>query len=298
GNPIVFYRDRELFFTGNHLHGHHHRFTGFLVTLHSSHFHKFEDEQFITAPTLIIGSSDTTKVKHSDFDYLINDFAYSKSSSEVDLTGDAIPEGKYGAWSLKIDSDGDITIAAADDNVTGYDTPRIALEDLDSSDSSSAYMGYVTVIKSDGAFTPAVTALDASNVTATFTDGRFENRSTPISALLYGTQLFVQPKANDIFQLKALTISDRPTALETSDTLADPKHGPAIARGAAILYLGPRGGQNRIAELAPTTKHIFDSIRSDKIVFSGAIPNLIWFSKICSRALSQPISNLPAYLLI
>ncbi len=264
GNPIAFYRDRELFFAGNQLHGHHYRFIGSnLTTLHS--FYKFEDEQFITDPTLVIGSSDSKKVKHSDFDYLINDFAYSKASSEVDLTGDAIPEDKFGAWSLRIDEDGDITVTAAADNATGYLTPRLALEALTSSDSDSAYMGYVTVIKSDGTFTPATTALDADNVTVTFTDGRFENRSTPISALLYGQQLFVHPKANDIYQLKALAISDRPSALDTDDELADPKHGPAVARGAAILYLGPRGGQERIAELAATTKHIFDSVRSDKI---------------------------------
>lgn len=266
GNPIAFYRDRELFFTGNHLHGHHHRFTGFhLTTLHSSHFHKFEDEQFITDPTLAEGS-DTAKVANSAFDYLINDFAYSKSAVETALSGDTIPQNKYGAFSFKIDSDGDITIAEADDNATGYDTPRIALEDLGSSDSESAYMGYVTVISTDsGGFIPGTTALDDSAVTVTFTDGRFENRSTPISALLYGTNLYVEPKPNDIYELKALTIYDRPSALDTSDELADPKHGPAIARGAAILYLGPRGGQERIVELAATTKHIFDSIRSDKI---------------------------------
>ncbi len=267
GNPIVLYRDRELFFTGNDLHGHHHRFQGFnLTTLHSSHFHKFEDEQFITDPTLVIGTTDTAKVRHSAFDYLINDFAYSKSASEVALSGSTIPQNKYGAFSLKIDSDGDITVAEATANATGYDTPRLALEALGSSDSDSAYMGYVTVISTAAAgFIPGTTALDASAVTDTFTDGRFENRSTPVSALLYGQQLFVHPKPNDIYEFKALSISDRPTALDTSDELADPKHGPAIARGSALLFLGPRGGQDRIADLAVTTKHIFDSIRSDKV---------------------------------
>ena len=267
GNPIVFYRDRELFFTGNYLHGHYHRFLGFnLTTLHNTQFHKFEDEQYITDPTLVIGTSDTKKVRHSSFDYLINNYTYSKVASEVALSGDTIPQNKYGAFSLKIDEDGDITVAEADDNVTGYATPRLALEDLGSSDSESAYMGYVTVISTDsGGFIPGTTALNDSAVTVTYTDGRFENRSTPVSALLYGTNLYVQPKPNDIYELKALTIYDRPTALDTNDELADPKHGPAIARGSAILYLGPRGGQERITELAATTKHIFDSIRSDKI---------------------------------
>ncbi len=265
GNQIMFYRDREAFFFGNHLHGHHHHFLHFNV-LHTTHFHKFEDEQWITDPTLVIGTADTKKVRHSAFDYLINDFAYSKAASEVDLTGSTIPQNKYGAWSLKIDTAGDITVAAATDNATGYDTPRKALEGLGTSDSSSAYMGYVTAKSTDaGGFVPATTALDDSAVTDTFTDGRFENRTTPISALLYGQNLYVHPKPNDIYEFKALQIADRPSSLDTNDVLADPKHGPAIARGAAIIYLEPRGGAERIKDLAISTKGIFDSIRSDAV---------------------------------
>ena len=259
GNPIALIRDREPFFTG---YSPFRRFS--LSTLHNVHSHKFEDEQFITDPTLVIGTSDTKKVRHSAFDYLINDYAHSKAASEVDLSGDTIPQNKYGAFSLKIDDDGDITVAEADDNATGYDTPRLALEALGNSDSDSCYMGYVTVISTDSdGFVPGTTALDDDAVTDTYTDGRFENRSTPVSALLYGQQLYVEPKPNDIYEFKALSISDRPSALDTADELADPKHGPAVARGSAILYLGPRGGQERIAELAATTKHMFDSVRSD-----------------------------------
>ena len=121
------------------------------------------------------------------------------------MTGAAVPAGKYGAWSLKIDVDGDITVTAAGDNGTGYATPRIALDALTKADGESAYMGYVTVIKSDGAFTPATTALDASNVTKTFTDGKFENRAEPNSVLLYGDNLYVKPKPNDIYELEALS---------------------------------------------------------------------------------------------
>ncbi len=264
GNQIRFYRDRESFFSDHQgFRGHHHHFLS-LLSIHNTHTRKFEDEQFITEPTLVIGSSDSTKVKHSDFSYNINDFAYSKSSSEVDLTGSAVPSGKYGAWSLKIDSDGTITVAAAE-NSTGYLTPRLALEALDSSDSASAYMGYVTVIKSDGAFTPATTALDAANVTATFTDGRFEGRTTPISALLYGQKLYVYPKPNDIYQLKALHIADRPTALSgDSDAPADRKWGNAIALGAAIIYLQSNDGNDIVKELTPLGVYLLNSIQSDK----------------------------------
>lgn len=265
GNQIRFYRDRELFFSGEHLDRHHHffRFSSLNVT-HNTHFSKFDDEQFITDPTLVIGSSDTAKVKHSDFDYNINDFAYSKASSEVALTGSAIPEDKYGAWSFKIDTDGTITVAAASANSTGYDTPRKALDALDDSDSDSAYMGYVTVMKSDGAFTPATTALNASNVTATFTDGRFENRSTPVSALLYGTKLYVHPKPNDIFEFKALHIADRPTAFANDAAVPpDRKWGALIAAGAAIRFLLQRGED--ISGVLEFGRADISSVREDKI---------------------------------
>ncbi len=261
GKQISLERDREVFF-GSHHHGHH--FAHFIGTRTTFHHEQFKDEQFITDPNLVIGSSDSKKVKHDAFDYRIQERSYSKATSEVDLTGDAVPAGKFGAWSLKIDTDGDITVAAADDNVTGYDTPRIALDALASSDSDSAYMGYVTVTKSDGAFTPATTALDASNVTSTFTDGKFENRAEPVRALLFGQDLYVRPKPNDIYELEALSISDRPTAFADDDAIPDdPKWGPVIAARSASRFL-KRFGEDasnadaRAAEDMP-------SIRSDKI---------------------------------
>ncbi|KKN19563.1 hypothetical protein LCGC14_0944490 [marine sediment metagenome] len=262
GREIVLSRDREEFFATHHhhhfLHGHFH---GARTNLHG----QFEDEQFITNPNLVIGSSNSARVKHDSFDYEVQSKSYSKSSSEVALTGDAVPVDTFGAWSLKVDTDGTITVTAAGANGTGYDTARMALDALGTSDADTAYMGYVTVINTSGAFTPDTTTLDASGVTATFTDGRFENRAEPTSALLYGTQLFVRPKPNDIYQLKALQIAKRPTALSGATVIADPKHGKAIARGAAIQFLEPRGGQKRIDDLAFTTRFMFNSIRSDKI---------------------------------
>ncbi len=108
GRQIEFFRERELFFGSHHHHGHHFLHGNFTVT--SSHLGiQFKDEQFITDPNLVIGTSDTAKVKHDDFDYEIQSKSYSKATSEVALTGDAIPSGLFGAWSLKIDTDGDIT---------------------------------------------------------------------------------------------------------------------------------------------------------------------------------------------
>ena len=268
GREIVLYRDRELFFGAHgHYHGHHGHFLHGNFTVTSSHFGgQYKDEQFITDPTLVIGTSNAARVKHDAFDYRIGDFSYSKASSEVALTGSAIPQDKYGAWSLKIDEDGDITVSAADDNATGYDTPRKALDDLDSSDSDSAYMGYVTVISSSGVFTPDTTLLSAAAVTDTYTDGKFENRGEPLSALLYGSNLYVRPKPNDIYELEALSIADRPTAFADDDAVPnDAKWGPVIASMSALLFLQRNGEDVIAAQVAVVAKKYMSAIRSDKI---------------------------------
>ncbi len=264
GREIILYRDRELFFG---VHDHHHQFLhghfhGARTTLHG----QFRDEQFITDPTLVIGTSDTAKVKHSDFDYEIQSKSYSKSSSEVALTGDAVPSGLYGAWSLKINVSGTITVAASGANGTGYATPRIALDALSTADADSAYMGYVTVMKSDGVFTPDTTALNASNVTATFTDGKFENRAEPTSVLLFGSNLYVKPKPNDIYQLEALSIADRPTAFADDNAVPDDaKWGPVIAAWSALIFLERNGEDNAAKSVAVVANKYMSSIRSDKI---------------------------------
>ena len=263
GKQIILYRDRELFF-GGYEHYHHHflprHFVGSRTHLHG----QYKDEQFITDPNLAIGTSDTTKVKHGDFDYRVQEKSYSKASSEVSLTGSAIPAGLYGAWSLKINTDGDITVAAAGDNATGYTTPRIALDALNPSDSDSAYMGYVTVTKSDGAFTPGTTGLDAANVTDTYTDGKFENRAEPISALLFGQNWYVDPKPNDIYELEALSIADRPDAFADDDAVPDDaKWGPFIAAAAAIIFLAEIGED--VAGPVAVVDRYLKSISSDRI---------------------------------
>lgn len=265
GNQIRFYRDRELFFSDYPHHRNHHHFQH-ITTIHNTLIRKFEDEQYITSPGLVIGSSDSTKVKNVAFDYTIGDFSYSKALAESTLTGSAVPQGKYGAWSLRVDENETVTVTEATANAIGYLTPRLALEALGSTDSDTAYMGYVTAIKSDGAFTPNTTALDAANVTATFTDGRFEARTTPISALLYGQDLYVWPKPNDIYQFKALQIAERPDELASdSDTVEDPKWGPAVAIGAANVFLLSKGEKDTVDDLAGLTKYFFSQITQDKI---------------------------------
>lgn len=261
GIEIVLYRDRELFF-GTHDHNHflHGQFHGARTHLHG----QFQDEQFITEPGLAVGTSNSARVLHDTFAYDIQNKSYSKATSEVALTGSAIPTGLYGAWSLKIDTDGDITVTAAGDNTTGYATPRIALDALGTADSESAYMGYVTVTKSDGVFTPDTTLL--SDATATYTDGKFENRAMPTSALLYGQNLYVRPKPNDIYEFKALSIADRPTAFADDNAVPDDaKWGPYIAAASAIIFLERNGEDTIAATNAIIAGKYLSSIRSDKI---------------------------------
>lgn len=256
GREIILCRDREIFF-GTHDHYH---YRGTRTHLHG----QYKDEQFITDPNLAIGTSNTARVKHDAFDFEVQGKSYSKATSEVALTGSAVPLGLYGAWSLRVDTDGDITVTAAGANGTGYATPRIALDALTTADAESAYMGYVTVTKSDGAFTPDTTLLGAANVTATYTDGKFENRAEPTMALLFGQNLYLRPKPNDIYEFEALSIADRPTAFADDTAVPDDaKWGPVIAAKSASRYLKRFGEDStsagsRIADDMP-------SVRSDKI---------------------------------
>lgn len=265
GRQITLYRDREVFF-GTQGHFHHFRH-GHFSGVRTSFLHgQFKDEQFITDPTLVIGTGDTKKVKHSDFDFEIQSKSYSKSSSEVALTGSAIPLGLFGAWSLRIATDGTITVAAASDNATGFLTPRIALDALTTSGADSAYMGYVTVTKSDGSFTPDTTDLNAANVTATFTDGKFENRAEPMAVLLFGQNIYVRPKPNDIYELETLSIGDRPTAFADDNAVPDDaKWGPVIAAMAAAIFLERNGEEEDATKVFIVASRYMRSIRGDKI---------------------------------
>ena len=197
-----------------------------------------EDEQYITDPTLVIGTTSAAKVKHSDFVYELNGISYPKSSSEVAFTGlETVPQNKYGAFSLKIDSDGDITIAEADDNATGYATAGEAVEGLAAADSDSCYMGFVTVICTAAAgFIPGTTELSHATVTDTYTDGNPARRGDPKACLIYDEYLYVRPKADRVMQIKAPKII-RPDALDTTDAPLDIVWGPLIALGSAIEYI-------------------------------------------------------------
>lgn len=193
-----------------------------------------ENEHYISPPTLVIGTTNAYAVRHSAFTYEIAGWSYSKAAGETALSGDTVPQSKYGAWALSIDADGTITVTEADDNTTGYNTPGLAVNDLPSIDSDEAVMGFVTAINTSATFVPGTTLLSASGVTDTFTDGRFDIRSTPEAILVEGDKIFARPKADDIYRIEAPMTLQRPTALSSSDEPLDTEWGLVIAIGAAI----------------------------------------------------------------
>lgn len=234
---------------------------------HEEFFRRYPDnEQYKTAPGLAVGSSDTKKVYHDDFTFEINGYAYTKLSSEVALSGDTIPQNKYGAFSFKIDTDGTITVSEASDNATGYDTPAKAALGLGYSDSESAFMGYVIVSSSVSAgFIPGTTVLSATTTTNYYTDGRFENRQKPEAITIFNNQVYARPRADEIYLIKAPRLI-RPAAMEDDGSPEDKAWGPAIAIGAAIYYLAEiTRNFDRVKELIPALEIRLNTIRSKAI---------------------------------
>jgi hypothetical protein len=212
------------------------------------------DEDWISAPTLVIGVVSAASVKNSAFNYMGSDGRVrTKAAAETALSGDDVPESKYGAWLLEIDDDGTIAVQEADDNATGYDTAALAIDGLPATSSDYIAMGFVTAISTSGAFTPGTTLLSAAAVTDTYTDGNPMLRGQPTTVLVNRSagKLYVRPKPDDIYLLKSNATLQRPSALTTdSDTLYDEAWGPAVAVGAAIKYLaGQEGEDMKIAEL-------------------------------------------------
>lgn len=229
GEPITFYQDKKYFFE-----------------MYPS------KEQFFSDPSLAIGAVDTTKVKNGTFIYDIQGTSYTKDVAENTFVGlSTVPQNKYGAFCLKVESDGTVTIYEASDNATGYDSPALAIADLPDADNDTAYMGFVVVLcDAVAGFIPGTTALDDGTVTDLYTDGDPAHRGTPTGALFVHNRLYLMPRADDFYVFAAAAEMTRPDALADDAAVpGDPKWGPMIALGAAIIYLAPRGGQQRIAEL-------------------------------------------------
>jgi len=191
----------------------------------------------VTAPTLAIGTSSTAAVANSAFTYNIENYSYSAAAAETALSGDTVPQSKYGAWRLEVSAAGTISVVEADDNATGYATPGLAIDGLPQESSENACMGYVTAINTAGTFVPGTTGLDGAGVTDTYTDGYHSTRDAPYAILLDAGRgkLYARPKPDDIYQIKATAVS-RPDALSADDSVpTDAAWGKAIALGASQL---------------------------------------------------------------
>jgi len=191
----------------------------------------------LTDPMLAIGMANPAAIKRTPFSYKIGAYSYnapySKTENETLLSGDTLPQGKYGAWRLEIDSAGTISIVEAD-NATGYSSAGRAVQALEAESGDNCCMGYVTVIDIDSTFIPGTTELSDSGVTATYTDGYHSTRGTPKGVLIDRRRLWFRPKPDDIHVFKGTAIL-RPDALETTTAPLDIAWGIVIAYGAAVI---------------------------------------------------------------
>ena len=215
----------------------------------------------ISDPGLAIG---TTKpnVATDAFSYRISDHSYYKAAvaAGTALSGDTVPQNKYGAWRLEINTSGAISIVEAGDNGTGYATSALAVAGLAVESSSNACMGFVTAICTAAAgFVPGTTDLDDSGVTDTYTDHFHTSRDIPEAALLSGETLYLRPKADDIFQFRARTVV-KPTALSGDTAVLLPEWGRLIAYGTAILIMSEEKDTDGLAAHTPFYDHLLTLI--------------------------------------
>jgi hypothetical protein len=110
-------------------------------------------------------------VAHETFDYHINGKKYTTSADYIGITpgNDVVPDGKYGAVAFDIDIFGTITTIEATANATGYNTAALAVAGLPTKGTDLYRIGWVTAMKTGGAFTFGTTELNAENTTVEFT---------------------------------------------------------------------------------------------------------------------------------
>lgn len=144
-----------------------------VVTLVNDIRAKLKGDYLLSKPTLAIGST-TTAVSSVAFDFIINGVKYAKAAVAAGTApgNDVVPEDKYGAVAFDIGINGTIDAVEAPANATGYTTAALAAAALPAVAADHARMGYVTAMKSDGAFTFGTTDLNAANTTVAYTDAQ------------------------------------------------------------------------------------------------------------------------------
>ncbi len=125
-----------------------------------------------TTAALGIGTT-LTNVAYGLFSYFVAGVGYSKPALAAGVApgADVIPTGKYGAVALDIGADNTVDVISATLNSTSpwYATAALAIAGIPAAAAGHVRMGTVTVMKSDGAFTFGITALNATNTTVAYT---------------------------------------------------------------------------------------------------------------------------------
>lgn len=93
------------------------------------------------------------------------------------LSGDNVPQDKYGAWAIDVTAADAKSITPAADNATGYDTAAEAIAAIPAVAKDKARLGVVTAISNSGVFDPGTTDLDDGAVTDTYTDADLEDET-------------------------------------------------------------------------------------------------------------------------
>lgn len=213
---------------------------------------------------LAVGILSPTTVRNANaFSYNISGNAYPEAANTATaLSGDTVPQNKFGAWRLEIDADGTVSIEEASDNATGYATAALAVQGLPVESSTKAAMGYVTAINTLSSFVPGNTSLLGAGVTITFTDGWNSIRGRPSWVLFFDRQLYVRKKSDDVRELKAPYLR-KPTELSADDsTPEDVAWGEVIAYGAAMSFLIGDQDTDGAKEILPKFEDLISKINA------------------------------------
>jgi len=126
-------------------------------------------DYLVTSAELALGST-TQNIATLQFSFIANGKLYTKAAVAAGTApgNDIIPQNKFGAVALDIGINLTIDAVEAADNATGYDSAGLAAAGLPAVGTDHVRIGYVTVTKSDGAFTFGATALNAANSTVVY----------------------------------------------------------------------------------------------------------------------------------
>lgn len=132
----------------------------------------FGGDGLITCPGLGIGTT-PANVANQAFTYIINGQLYFKAAVAAGTApgNDEIAATKYGAVAFDIGADGTIdAIEATNQAAAQFASAALAVAALPAVAADHVRMGYVTVVKADGAFTFGATSLDDAPTTEVYTN--------------------------------------------------------------------------------------------------------------------------------